>query len=200
MTTATAVHARSCPGTCRGSRAGIPEWGHVGGHMCKCPGGGMRVTGCAWSHGHLHVGVRRWRCKVPGTAPSSSRLWFPISSATFCWYSRCALRMLSRSSRCRTTGGAGIPNRSRIPFLMASSWSLSSSHVWGLSSTPVRSSRSWRQVSMAPMSRRALGIAPAAGGPGAGGGGGFICKTSCARAGRAAPSDAARGMNEVDQT
>lgn len=168
MTAATAVHARSCPSTCRGSRAGIPERGHVGVHMCGCPRGGTRVTGCAWSHGHLRVGVRRWRCKVPGTAPSS-RLRFPISSATFCWYSRCALWMLSRSRWCRTTGGAGIPNRSRIPFLMASSWSLSSSHAWGLSSTPARSSRSWRQVRVAPTSRSALGIVPAAGGPGVGG-------------------------------
>lgn len=52
MTTVTAIHARSCPGTHRGSWAGVPELGHVGDtHTCVCRGGG---TGHDEGHG-MHV-------------------------------------------------------------------------------------------------------------------------------------------------
>lgn len=83
MTVATAIHARSCPGTCPGSRADVPKRGHVGGHPCMCVLGGTRVAGC-----YLRVGIRRCRRLVLGMAPSSSsssRLRFRDSSATFCW-------------------------------------------------------------------------------------------------------------------
>ena len=119
---------------------------------------------------HLRMAVRRCQ-RVAAAAPSRSsrsRLRFARSSATRRSYSRRARLMLSGSGACGTGGGPAMPNRRRMPCLMASSCCPSSSHARGRGCAPPASSRSCRQVTVTAPTSRSIAQTEEEGGRGGG--------------------------------